>query len=168
MSSMDPRPPSASRVEATHIVFPADANPQGSAFGGKVFAWCDLAAGLAAHRHSRRQVVTVGMDDLDFVRPIRVGQIVILKAQVNATFSTSMEVGVRVETEEIKTGERQHVLTVYMTFVALDDAGRPTAVPPVVPETDEERRRFAEAIERRRVRLERRRRKQERLVREGK
>lgn len=160
------KPPRASRVERTEIVFPADANPQGTAFGGQVFAWCDLAAGLAAHRHARSQVVTVGMDDLDFVRPIRVGQIVILRAQVNATFQTSMEIGVRIETEEIRTGERQHVLTAYMTFVALGDDGKPAVVPPLVPETEEERRRMAEAAERRRVRLERRRLKAERLGRD--
>ena len=166
MTTEHGKPPSASQVEMTEIVFPADANPQGSAFGGKVFAWCDLAGGLAANRHSRCHVVTAGMDDLDFVRPIRVGQIVILYAQVNAVFDTSMEVGVRVETEEIKTGVRQHVLTVYMTFVALDETRKPTKVVPLVPVTEEDRRRLLDATERRRVRLERRQRKAERLLQE--
>jgi acyl-CoA hydrolase len=114
----------------------------------------DLAGALAASRHSRRPVVTASVDHMTFLHPVRIGQLLVLKSSVNRVFRTSMEVGVKVMVEDLKTGEVRHTSSAYLTFVALDDAGRPVPVPSVIPETAEENRRFAEAGERRRYRLE--------------
>jgi acyl-CoA hydrolase len=148
-----PKPASASRLEVTHLVMPGDANVLGSAFGGKVMEWTDLAASMAAMRHARLPVVTASIDRLSFLAPVRIGQMAILRAQVNAVFGTSMEVGVEVLTEDPRTGERKKCCNAYLTFVALDPQGLPTAVPPVLAETDEERRREREAGVRREARL---------------
>jgi len=117
--------PAASRVVMTETVLPGDGNPIGTAFGGKIAQWIDVAAAIACQRHCRERVVTASMDDLHFLRPIRVGMIVELRAQVNATFRTSMESGVRIESEDPLSGERQHVCTAFLTFVAQDEHGRP-------------------------------------------
>lgn len=119
-------------------------------------AWIDLAAAICAQRHSRKVCVTASMDDLHFLAPVRAGDIVILKASVNCTHKTSMEVGVKVESENPLTGERKHTASAYLTFVAVDEEGKPVPVPSVLPETDDEKRRFKKADERRRERLKKR------------
>jgi acyl-CoA hydrolase len=159
----EPRTPRASQVVMTQAVMPGDANPLGTAFGGRIAQWIDVAAAIACQRHCRHRVVTASMDDLHFLLPIRVGMIVELRAQVNATFRTSMEAGVRIESENPITGERHHVSSAYVTFVAQDQHGRPAQVPPLVLESDDDRRRERDARERRAVRLERARQKKARL-----
>jgi len=160
--------PRASRVVMTETVMPGDGNALGSAFGGRIAQWIDVAAAIACQRHCRRRVVTASMDDLHFLKPIRVGMIVELRAQVNATFRTSMEAGVRIESESPLTGERAHVCSAYLTFVAQDEHGRPVEVPPLVLETEEDRRREQDAKRRRAVRLDHARAKRERLLAETK
>jgi len=148
-----PKPVSGSRVYVTHLTMPGDANSLGSAFGGIVMQWADLAAGMAAMRHARGPVVTVSIDQLTFLAPVRIGHIVILVAQVNAVFATSIEVGVEVSTEDPMTGERRKCCDAYLTFVALGPDRKPTAVAPLLPENEEERRREHEAGVRREARL---------------
>ena len=145
--------PSASRVEMTEIVMPGQTNGGSILFGGVVLAWMDIAAGVAALRHARGLVVTAAIDRVEFLEPIHLNDIVTVRAQVNHAGRTSMEVGVRVETENPRTGERRYTTKAYLTFVAVDEAGRPRPVDPVEPETEEERRRFRDAAERRRARL---------------
>ena len=135
------------------VVLPDDANPLGNILGGKVMHLIDIAGAVAAHRHSHRHVVTASVDSLDFVRPIRVGQIILLQAQVTRAFHTSMEVGVNVYLEDYISGERHQTSSAFVTYVAVGDDGKPTAVPPLVPRTAEEKRRYREALERRRRRL---------------
>ena len=138
----------------TEIVFPNDANPLGTAMGGRVMHWIDICAALAAGRHARTPVVTANVDNIDFHNPIPVGGIVVLLGSVNFAGRTSMEVGVKVWQEERSTGNRKHVASAYLTFVSLDPESRlPRPVPPVQPETDDERRRFVAAQERRAHRL---------------
>jgi acyl-CoA hydrolase len=132
---------------------PGDANPVGTAFGGKVMEWSDLAASMAAMRHARLPVVTASVDQLTFLAPVRIGHMAILVAQVNAVFATSMEVGVEVTSEDPATGERRKCCDAFLTFVALGADGRPTAVPPLLVETEEERRRERDARVRRDARL---------------
>ncbi|HHB89725.1 MAG TPA: acyl-CoA thioesterase [Anaerolineae bacterium] len=153
---LTPKPACESYVEMTQLVLPTHTNPLGTAFGGQVMAWIDICAGIAATRHARQIVVTASMDDLHFRAPIYQGEVVILKAQVNRAFRSSMEVGVRVEAENPLTGERRHCSSAYLTFVALDAEGNRLPVPPLLPETEDEKRRYEEAAERRRIRLERR------------
>lgn len=152
----DARPCRASHVEMTELVQPPDTNYHGTVFGGRVLQWIDIAAAIAAQRHCRRKVVTASIDDMHFAVPIRLGEIVVLKAMVNYVHRTSMEVGVRVERELPLTGERQHAATAYVTYVALDEDGRPAPVPAVVPETPDEKRRHRDARTRREFRLARR------------
>lgn len=159
-----PRTPARSRVVMTESVLPGDGNPVGTAFGGRIAQWIDVAAAIACQRHCRERVVTASMDDLHFVRPIRVGMIVELRAQVNAVFRTSMEAGVRIESEDPLSGDRQHVCTAYLTFVAQDEHGRPVQIPALELETDEDRRRARDAGERRALRLARARVRKERLL----
>jgi acyl-CoA hydrolase len=130
-----------------------DANSLGAIHGGTVMKLVDEAAGLAAARHSHRPSVTVGVDRMTFLVPIYVGELVTFRATVNAAWRTSMEVGVRVEAENPRTGEARHTSTAYVTMVALDDDGRPTEVPPLVPESADEQRRMREAEFRRANRL---------------
>ena len=150
---MQPLAPSESEVETTYTVLPPDTNHHGTAFGGKIMQWMDITAGIAAVRHCREPVVTVAVDDMHFAQPIRLGDVVILKACVNHTGRTSMEVGVRVERENIKTREREHCLTGYFTFVAVDDKSRPIPVPPLEPSNPNEKRRYANGESRRQQRL---------------
>jgi acyl-CoA hydrolase len=142
-----------SQAEMTEVVLPNDANPLGYLLGGRLMHLMDIAAALAAHRHSNSYVVTASVDYVDFRNPIRVGDIVILKSSVNRVFSTSMEVGVKVFSENVLTGERKHTSSAYLTFVAIDENWRPKRVPRVVPATRDERRRFRQAAVRRRFRL---------------
>ena len=147
------KPVSASASEITEAVLPNDANPLGNMLGGRVMHLIDIAGALAAHRHSNSIVVTASVDYLDFRFPIRVGEWIVLKSSVNRVFKTSMEVGVKVFSENILTGERKHTSSAYVTFVALDQERVTHAVPPLILETEEDRRRFREAGERRRYRL---------------
>lgn len=156
MSVPGPASSRASAVEVTQIIHPNDANPLGTIFGGRVMAMMDEVAAIAAQRHARKVVVTAGMDALDFLAPVKVGHFLTMKACVNYASRTSMEVGVKAIAEDPLTGETRHTASAYLTFVALDGFGRPSAVPPVVPETDDERRRHEEARERRERRLGRR------------
>lgn len=137
----------------TQLVLPNDANNYGSLLGGRVLHWLDLTAAIAAYRHCRKPVVTVSVDSVRFHHPVRVGQVVLLDAVVTRAFRTSMEVHVEVQSEEPLTGRRLKTCSAYLTFVAIDPSGQPTEVPPLEPETDEERRRFDRALRRREMRL---------------
>ena len=137
-------------------MLPEDANNLGNVFGGAIMALVDKTAAVAAIRHARSNCVTASIDRVDFREPIHLGDLVVLKASVNYVGRTSMEVGVRVEAEELVSGVRRHTNSCYLTFVAVDEQGRPREVPGLVPETDAEKRRYAAAIERRRRRLEER------------
>jgi acyl-CoA hydrolase len=132
---------------------PLDANAGGFIHGGTVMKLCDEAAGLAAVRHSRCRVVTAGVDRMNFLVPLHVGELVTFKATVNAVWRTSMEVGVRVDTENPRTGEQRHSNSAYFTMVAVDDTGHPVEVPPIDPQTETEHRRAREAQLRRANRL---------------
>jgi acyl-CoA hydrolase len=136
----------------------ADANVAGNVHGGLILRLCDEVAGIAAVRHSGARVVTAALDRMAFLHAVYVGNLVTVKATVNAAWHTSMEVGVRVEAENVRTGEVTHTSTAYLTMVAMDEDGRPSAVPPVGPETADEQRRAREAQLRRDNRLEERRR----------
>jgi acyl-CoA hydrolase len=130
-----------------------DANTAGNVHGGVIMHLCDEVAGIAAVRHSGARVVTAAMDRMTFRHPVFVGQLVTVKATVNAAWRSSMEVGVRVESENVRSGEVLHTSTAYLTMVALDDEGNPTEVPPIAPETPDEIRRAREAQLRRDNRL---------------
>lgn len=142
-------------VRMSELVLPNDANPLGNLLGGKVMHLMDVAAAIAATRHARRPVVTVSVDGIEFRHPVKVGHVVHLEARVNHTGTTSMEIGVEVESENPLTGERLHTSSAFLTFVALDDHGRPVAVPPLRVRTAAERRLFSEAEARRSARLRR-------------
>ena len=148
-----PRSARASQVTMTEIVLPADTNPSNHIWGGRVMALMDKAAAIAAMRHCRTFVVTAAFDSIAFREPVRLGQIVRLHAAVNAVFHTSMEVGVKVISEDPLTGRQAHCCSAYATMVSLDGAGRPCPIPPLRPGSAEERRRQREARERRRARL---------------
>lgn len=137
------RHPKDSGTVATHLVMPEDTNMLGTAFGGQIMRWMDVAASVAATRHCGQASVTASVDDLSFNRPIRMGDIVILRACVNFTGNTSMEVGVRVEREDPFSHVREHALSGYLTFVAVDGQGRPTPVPQLEPTSADDTRRFA-------------------------
>jgi len=135
------------------LVQPNDANNLGNMLGGKVMHLIDIAAAMSGLRHCRKPVVTASVDSLDFRHPIKLGNMIILRASVNFTHKTSMEIGVRVESEDPLTGERFHTSSAYLTFVALDESGKPTEIPGVIPETDVEKRRYEAAIKRRELRV---------------
>jgi len=149
-----PRPVSDSQSEYSEVALPNDANPLGNLLGGRVMHLVDLAAAIAATRHSRRPVVTVSVDYMTFLHPVHIGDLILLKSSVNRVFRTSMEVGVRVCVENMRTGVRRHTSSAYLTFVALDEKGETTAVPPVIPETEEEKQRYDDAALRRSYRLQ--------------
>jgi acyl-CoA hydrolase len=149
---MMPRPVRDSQSEMAEIVLPNDANPLNALLGGRLMHWIDLAGAMAAHRHSRNYVVTASIDHLDFLVPVHVGDLVILRSSVNRVFHTSMEVGVKVFVENYIHDNCQHVSSAYLTFVAVDAAGRRLPVPAVIPETEEERRRYEDAGRRREIR----------------
>jgi acyl-CoA hydrolase len=150
---MQGKPVRASISEYSELALPNDANVLGNVLGGKVMHLVDLAAAMAAIRHARRPCVTASVDSLHFLHPVRIGQLIVLRSSVNRVFRSSMEVGVQVETETLLTGEKLHTCSAYLTFVALDENGKATEVPPVIPETEEEVRRFRQAEERREYRL---------------
>lgn len=140
----------------TQLVLPNDTNQLGNLLGGQLMHWIDLVAAIASARHSKQVCVTASVDELNFLHPIKTGEVVTLQASVNRVFRTSMEVGVKVLSENMLTGVIRHANTAYLTFVALDSNGKPVGVPQVQPNTDEEHRRFADALIRRNQRLERR------------
>ncbi|MEK2645356.1 acyl-CoA thioesterase [Bdellovibrio sp. BCCA] len=147
------KPVSSSQVIMTQLVLPSHTNALGSVFGGTIMSWIDIAAAIAAQRHSNKDVVTASIDRLDFVAPVYKGWVVNLKASVNYTSRTSMEIGVRVDAEDPKTGETFHTASAYSTFVALGANGKPIEVPGLILETETDRRRFEEAKKRREIRL---------------
>jgi acyl-CoA hydrolase len=151
---VNPRAPTESAVETAHMVLPGDTNVHGTAFGGRIMQWMDITAAIAAGRHCGGSTVTAAVDDMVFARPIRMGDVVLLKACVNFTGRSSMEVGVRVDCEDPHTRRHDHCLTGYFTFVAVDANGRPVEVPAVQPKTAVEQRRWEAAKERRQRRLQ--------------
>lgn len=153
---MDPRPVSKSVVIMTEMVLPTHTNSLDSVFGGVIMSWIDIAAAIAAQRHCQMPVVTASIDDLHFVAPVFKGWIVNLKAAVNYTGRTSMEVGVRIDAENPIENKTFHTASAYLTFVALGSNGKPVEIPQVIAETPEEKRRYKAAEIRRKLRLERR------------
>jgi acyl-CoA hydrolase len=161
MSPVEPaplkgRPVRESASECSEMALPNDANPLGFLLGGRVMHLVDMAGALAAMRHARCPVVTASVDHMTFLHPVHIGQLVTLKSSVNRVFRTSMEVGVKVFVEDLVTGQRKHTSSAYLTFVTMDAAGKRIAIPPVIPETEDEKRRYEEACGRRTYRLERR------------
>ena len=150
---MDPKPPSESRATLVRWMGIEDANHSGLVHGGVVMKLCDEVAAIAAIRHSGYRAVTAAMDRMTFITPVHVAELMTFRATVNAAWTTSMEVGVRVEAENPRTGETRHTSTAYLTMVALDDAGKPTPVPELAGESDIEIRRLREAELRRKNRL---------------
>ena len=145
-----------SQVEMTELVLPNDTNPLGNCMGGRVMHLIDIAAAVAARRHSRTTCVTAAVDEIVFHEAVPMGSVLVLQASVNLACRTSMEVGVRVAMESLRSGRRRHCASAYLTFVALDETGRPTPIPGLEAGTDAEKRRQTAAEERRRLRLARR------------
>ncbi len=150
---MNARPVALSQVIMTELVLPSHTNAIGTIFGGTIMSWVDIAAAICAQRHSQKQVVTAQIDGLQFVAPVYTGWVVNLKASVNFTGKTSMEVGVRVDAENPTTNETFHTASAYLTFVALDSHGKPTNIPPILALTEDEKRRQRAALARREMRL---------------
>ena len=146
---MDAKAPSESFTEMTELVLPQHTNAIGTAFGGVIMSWIDICSAIAATRHCGRVAVTARMDAVEFRAPIRVGDVVRLTARLNAAFTSSMEIGVRVEREHARTGERSLCADARATFVNLGDDGKPCPVPPLLAETEQDRRLAAQAVERR-------------------
>ena len=151
---IEERPVRDSISEYSEIALPIYANPLGNLLGGRIMHLVDLAGSIAALRHARTPVVTASVDYMTFLSPINIGQLVLLRSCVNRVFRTSMEVGVKVWGENLRTGEVRHTSSAYLTFVALDEQGGRVVIPQVVPESDLEKRRWREAEERRNYRLE--------------
>jgi acyl-CoA hydrolase len=152
---LSPKPVSASRVTLSVMMQVTDANIAGNVHGGTIMKLVDNAAGLAAAKHAGGFAVTAVIDEMSFLEPVYVGDVVTLKASVNEAFNTSMEVGVRVEAESFVTGRTTHTSSAYVVFVAIDDTGNPRPVPPLIAETEKEKRRQREAALRREARLAR-------------
>ncbi len=150
---MQGRHPRESESVMSEVMTPQHANIMGNVFGGVVLSLVDRAGGVAAIRHARRPCVTVSVDKVNFREPIRIGELVTAMARVNFTGHSSMEVGVKVIAENVLTGERRHTNSCYITYVALDDQGHPTQVPPIEPETPDEKRRYDRAAKRRATRV---------------
>ena len=156
MQPRAPKPCRLSHTQMTELVLPPDTNAHGTVFGGRILQWIDVAGAIAAMRHSEHKVVTASIDDMHFVVPIGLGDTVVLKASVNFVNRTSMEVGVRVEKENSLLGLTEHAATAYLTYVALNNDSKPALVAEIIPETDEEKRRYHNAKTRRAFRLKRR------------
>ncbi len=142
---MRPRTVSESSTTVSQLMLPSDANPVGNVHGGTIMKLVDTVGGVVAMRHCRQRVVTARMDEMSFLHPVYVGDLVTLKASVNDVGRTSMEVGVRVETENLRTGKVVHTSSAYLVYVAMDPEGRPTEVPPLIAETEVEKRRMQAA-----------------------
>ncbi|HEY0161038.1 MAG TPA: acyl-CoA thioesterase [Edaphobacter sp.] len=141
-----------SQSERSEIIFPSDANALGNLFGGRLMQYIDLVGAIAACRHAQAITVTASMDHLDFLAPVRVGDLLILKSSVNRAFRTSMEVGVKAMVEDIRTSRLRHVSSAYLTYVAMDMSGTRLVVPQVLPETEHQKRRYEDAARRREMR----------------
>jgi acyl-CoA hydrolase len=139
----------STQSEMTEIILPNDTNTLGNLLGGRLMHFIDLTGAMAAYRHSRTHVVTAAMDHIDFIRPVRLGDLVTLKSSVNRAFTTSMEVGVKVWAENTRTASVAHVASAYLVFVAIDEQGRRVKVPELLPETADETRRYEDALRRR-------------------
>ena len=146
------RPVHESQSEMAEVVLPNDANPLGSLLGGRLMHFIDIAGAMAAHRHAKAYVVTASMDHIDFLAPVHVGDLLILRSSVNRAFRTSMEVGVKCFVENYIAGTTRHIASAFLTFVAVDTSGHRIPVPPVIPQTDEEKRRYDDALRRRQLR----------------
>ncbi|NTW49276.1 MAG: acyl-CoA thioesterase [Chlorobiales bacterium] len=144
---------SESRIEATYVVTPPDVNYLGNLAGGTLMHWMDLSAAIVGGRHANSVVVTASVDSLEFRQPIKLGEIVIIKASVNRAFKSSMEIGVKVLSENVITGEQKVCNRAYFTFVAIDENLRPIKVPEIIPESEDEKRRYEKAEVRRQIRL---------------
>ena len=155
-ASLAPKSVRSSQVEMTEMVLPNDTNRLGNLLGGRLMHMIDIAAAIAASRHTNRVCVSASVVELNFLHPVRAGEVVTLQASVNRAFNTSMEVGVRVTAENLLTGDRKHANTAYLTFVAIDESGRPVQVPPIVPKSEAEHRRYENARKRRANRLKHR------------
>ena len=162
-SNLNPRTIAETQSEMVQIVLPNHANPLGALLGGQLMQWIDLAGALAAHRHARSHVVTASLDHLDFLVPVQVGDMVILRSSVNRAFRTSMEVGVKVWVENYMAGTKSHVSSAFLTFVAIDQYGRHIPVAPVIPETEEQKHWHEDAGMRRQARENEHARKLQRL-----
>jgi acyl-CoA hydrolase len=145
MTDEQGKSPTQSAVETRYLVMPHQANPHGTVFGGVVMAWMDMVAAMTAQRHCGKEVVTAGIDSLVFKEPINIGDHVVLRASINYVSRSSMEVGVQVAREDPYTGRKVVATTAHLTFVALDENKRPTPVPPVLPQTEQEKRRYENA-----------------------
>ena len=161
MTPLPPRTVAESQSEMTELVLPNDANPLNHLLGGRLMHFIDLVAAMAASRHSRAHVVTASMEHIDFIAPVHVGDMVILKASVNRAFRTSMEVGVKAWAENAIAGSRHHIASAYLTFVAIDANGRRVPVPLLATESDEETRRYEDAGRRRQRREQEKERKRQ-------
>jgi acyl-CoA hydrolase len=155
-TELPPRTPSESETQMLELVLPNDTNNLNNLLGGRLMHWIDMAAAAASRRHARRICVTASMDSLDFHHPARRGDQVVLKAKVNRAFGSSVEVGVKVFSEDMQTGGLSHVASAYLTFVAIGEDGRPKRVAQIIPESEAEKRRYEEAGQRRERRLARR------------
>ncbi len=151
---MESKKVSESRVEIAQIMYPEHANPAGNVHGGHILKLVDQAAAIAGARHTHRNVVTASVDRMDFISPAFIGNVIFAKASINYTGKTSMETGVRIEAECLKTGIHTHIGSAYLTFVALGENDKPTEIPQIIPETDEEKRRYEDAKKRRELRLQ--------------
>jgi acyl-CoA hydrolase len=155
MADLTPRRVKDSEVTLAILMLPADANPMGAIHGGVIMKHVDEAGGLAATRHCRAKTVTAHIDGMSFLAPVSIGDLVTFKASLNDVGRTSLEVGVRVEAEDLLTGKVRHISTAYIVYVALDEMGKPTPVPPLLAETEQEKKRQAAARVRREFRLRR-------------
>ncbi|MEM0074909.1 MAG: acyl-CoA thioesterase [Conexivisphaerales archaeon] len=149
---LPPKKVSESATTMVRLMMPTDANPSGNVFGGTIMKAMDEIAAIVATRHARKNVVTASIDRMNFFAPVFVGDLLILKASINYVGNTSMEIGVRIEAENLKTGKTTHTGSCYLTYVALDENGRPSPVPKIIPETPEEKRRWQEGLARRKLR----------------
>jgi len=143
---------SESAIVLYRLMMPNDANPAGNVFGGTILKLMDEVASIVAFRHCRKNVVTASIDRMNFFAPVYVGNLIALKASVNYVGNTSMEIGVRIEAEDLRTGQVVHTGSCYLTYVALDENGKPTPIPKIIPETEEEKRRYNQALARRKLR----------------
>lgn len=155
-TDLAPRPVSSSQATMSELMMPQHANNMGNVFGGVILSLIDRVAAVAATRHARRQCVTVSVDRVDFLQPIYMSELVTARASVNFAGHTSMEVGISIEAENLLTGERRHTNSCYVTYVAIGDDGKPAPVPQVIPETEDQKRRYRAAEERRARRLKER------------
>ena len=151
------KPVSASAIDdQTSVVFPNDLNSLGTLFGGRLIAQADIVAAVVSKRHAGRSCVTLGIDSVRFLAAARHGDILVFKAAVNRVWKSSMEIGMKIYAEDFQTAQRKHIVSAYFTFVGVDENLCPTEIPPVIPETEDEKRRFREADERREARLKKR------------